>query len=78
MNATFKYTGDRLYISLSIDGEGDEAVAKLVEGMTEATVSVSHESNHYSSYRDPKPNGIHVTLRRPEPPKPEDQGNVLT
>lgn len=67
MKATFSYTGDLLTISLSLSGDGDQAVAKLVEKMTQAHVNVSYDRSGIYDYRDPRPDGIHVTLKVPEP-----------
>lgn len=69
MNASFSYTGDHLTISLSVDGEGDEAVAKLVEGLRQASVNVTYTSDRYG-YSTPKPSSIQVTLQAPDAQTP--------
>ena len=66
MNATFSYTGNVLTISLSLEDDGDHAIAKIVEQrLHNASVSVSHSCDRFG-YGDTKPNGIHVTLSAPQ------------
>lgn len=71
MKATFQYTGNALYVSLSLEDDGDQAIARIVEQrLNNARVNVSYESGGMYSYRDPKPNGIHITLLPPTQTSP--------
>lgn len=73
MKATFNYSGDLLTISLSIEGEGDQAIAKIVEKrLCDASIYVTYENSaRMYDYRDPKPNGIYIKLQ----PKSQTDGD---
>jgi hypothetical protein len=70
MKASFEFDGDRLHIRLSVEGETEVAIARLMETFSSASVSL--DRGRYGDYgygwREREPKAVDIILRRPPPP----------
>lgn len=69
MQSSFTFDGKELVIYLKVEGETEEAVAKLMEKFTRAEVHLKYPDSYYRSQE--KPSCICFTLSEPIAPVPE-------